>query len=122
MKRLSHGSSAARAAKRSSAIGARSMAIRVPHGPSRPATSWAWPPAPNVQSIAVSPAWGSVSSISSPASTGTWEAVISRSMPEALDDLVDLAGQRGVVVRPCGAVPHLQVVAHSGHHDLLAEL
>src|SRR4051812_10944489 len=122
MNLVSHGSSAASSAKCSSATGSRSMAISVPLGPIRPATGWAWPPAPNVQSIAVSPACGSVSSMSSPARTGTCDAVISRSMPEALDDLVDLTGQRGVVVRPRGAVPHLQVVPHSGHHDLLAKL
>src|SRR3954468_20606635 len=122
MKRLSHGRSAASSAKCSSATGSRSMAISVPLGPIRSATSWAWPPAPNVQSIAVSPACGSVGSMRSPARTGTCDAVISRSMPEALDDLVDLTGQRGVVVRPRGAVPHLQVVPHSGHDDLLAEL
>src|SRR4051795_11591689 len=122
MKRLSHGSSAASSAKCSSATGSRSMAISVPLGPMRSATSWAWPPAPNVQSIAVSPGRGSRSSISSPASTGTCDAVISRSMPKALDDVVDLAGERAVVARPGGTIPDLEVVADARDHDVLAEL
>src|SRR4051812_12725836 len=122
MNRVSHGSSAASSAKCSSATGSRSMAISVPLGPIRSATSCAWPPAPKVQSIAVSPDWGSVSSISSPASTGTCDAVISRSMAEALDDVVDLARERAVVARPGGAIPDLEVVADPGDHDVLAEL
>src|SRR4051794_32334885 len=122
MKRVSHVSSAARSSKRSCAMGSRSMAISVPSGPRRSATRRAWPPAPKVQSTAVSPRWGPRSSMSSPASTGTWEPVMSSRMAKALGDVVDVAGEVGVVGGPCLPVPDLEVVADAGHHDLLVEL
>ena len=45
-------------------------------GPRRSAISRAWPPPPNVQSIAVCPGRGSSRSISSPASTGMCVEVV----------------------------------------------
>src|SRR5271165_1415481 len=73
MKRIEQAVSSARAAKRSSASGSRSIATSVPDAPSRSATSRAWPPSPNVQSMAVCPGLGSSSSTSSRARTGVWE-------------------------------------------------
>src|SRR3954454_7668580 len=119
--RVSHASSAASSAKRSSAKGSRSIAISVPPGPIRSATNRAWPPAPNVQSTAVCPGCGSSTSMSSPARTGMWLAVISASMTQALGDLLDLAGEGGVEVRPRLAVPDLDVVAGADDDDVLAQ-
>ena len=53
MKRVAQATSAAKAAKCSSACGSRSMQISSPAAPIRSATRRAWPPAPNVQSIAI---------------------------------------------------------------------
>src|ERR671939_180088 len=121
MKRTRHGASSASAAKRSSAAGSRSTARRSPSGPSRPATSRAWPPPPNVQSTATSPGCGSSRSISSPARTGTWVAVMSTRMAKAGGDVGKLMRKRLVVVGPCGAVPDLEAVARARDDDLLAQ-
>src|SRR3954469_1062897 len=120
-KRVSHGTSRAKASKRSSAAGSRSMQMSVPLGPMRSATSRAWPPSPKVQSIAVSPGWGSSRSINSPASTGTWVRVMSRRMAKALRDLDDLAIQVLLVRLPAAAIPHLDVVEVADHDDLLLD-
>jgi hypothetical protein len=53
MKRVAQVSSCASSAKRSAAIGSRSMAISVPVAPIRSPSRRAWPPAPNVQSTTV---------------------------------------------------------------------
>src|SRR3954453_17703541 len=120
-KRVSHGTSREKASKRSSAAGSRSMQISVPSGPSRSATSRAWPPSPKVQSMAVSPGRGSSRSISSPAKTGTWVRVMSRRMAKALRDLDDLAIQLLLVRLPAGAVPDLDVVEVADHDDFLLD-
>src|SRR3954465_3221672 len=121
MKRVSHGTSRAKASKRSSAAGSRSMQMSVPVGPRRPATSRAWPPSPNVQSIAVSPGCGSSRSISSPARTGTWVRVMSRRMAKALRNPDDLAIERLLRLLPGVAVPDLDVVEVADHDDLLRD-
>src|SRR4051794_20158577 len=121
MKRVRQATSAASSAKRSSAAGSRSIAMSSPPGPSRSATSRAWPPPPNVQSTATSPGWGSRRSMSSPARTGTCVVDMSTSMAEGGGDVGELVGERGVVVGPCAAVPHLQAVAGAGDDDLLAQ-
>src|SRR4051794_34148402 len=121
MKRVSHATSRAKLSKRSSAAGSRSTQMRVPLGPIRSATRRAWPPSPNVQSMAVSPGRGSTRSISSPARTGTWVRVMSRRMAKALRDLHDLAIQLLLVRLPAGAVPHLDVVEVAHHHHVLLD-
>src|SRR4051812_556439 len=125
MKRVSHGSSAASSAKCLSATGSRSMAISVPSGPSRSATSRAWPPAPNVQSIAVSPAWGASTSTSSAARTGTWPSVCCRGMSSRMAkstrDVVHLGGQAIVEDLPGALVPDLQAVLGAHDHDVLLQ-
>src|SRR4051794_31180039 len=110
MKRVSQATSREKVSKRSSAAGSRSMQMSVPLGPIRSATSRAWPPSPNVQSIAVSPGRGSSRSISSPARTGTCVRVMSRRMAKALRDLDDLAIQLLLVRLPAAPIPHLDVV------------
>src|SRR5918996_4039923 len=120
-KRVSHATSAANSSKRRSAAGSRSMQTRVPVGPSRSATSRAWPPAPNVQSIAVSPAAGAVRSISSPARTGMWTRLMSRRIAKALGHLPDL-GVEGLLLRlPALLRPDLEMVPDPDHDDLLLD-
>src|SRR3954449_9223622 len=121
MKRVSHGTSRAKASKRSSAAGSRSMQMSVPLGPMRSATSRAWPPSPKVRSMAVSRGLGPSRAINSPARTGTWVRVMSRRMAKALRDLDDLAIQLLLVGLPAGAVPDLDVVEIAHHHDLLLD-
>src|SRR3954469_15032736 len=125
MKRVSHGSSAASSAKCSSATGSRSMAINVPSGPSRSATSRACPPAPNVQSTAVSPAWGAITSTSSAARTGTWPSALWRGMSsrmaKSVRDVVHLGGQAVVEDLPGALVPDLQAVFGAHDDDVLLQ-
>src|SRR4051812_6807229 len=120
-KRIAQGASLASSSKRSSAAGSRSMHTSVPSGPRRSATRRAWPPAPKVQSTAVSPAPGLVRSISSPARTGTCVRVMSRRIAKALRHLPDLRVEGVLLAVPALLAPHLEVVAHAHHHDLLAD-
>src|SRR4051794_2430868 len=121
MKRVSQATSREKVSKRSSAAGSRSMQMSVPSGPIRSATRRAWPPSPNVQSIATSPGRGSSRAISSPARTGTCARVMSRRMAKALRDLDDLAIQRLLILQPAAAVPDLDVVEVADHDDLLRD-
>src|ERR1700744_2693462 len=121
MKRVSHWTSAASAAKRSSASGSRSTPISVPAGPSLPAISRAWPPPPTVQSTAVSPGRGSTRSISSPARTGMCVFVMSRSVAKARCEVGDTGQDVLEVLGIAAAVPDLQALAGAGDHDLLAD-
>src|SRR4051794_9464637 len=98
------------------------MQISMPLGPMRSATRRAWPPAPNVQSTAISPGCGSRMSISSPASTGTCVRVMSRRMAKALRDLVHLRVEFGHLGFVAGTVPDLQVVDGADNHDVLADV
>src|ERR687893_1723228 len=118
-KRVSQATSRASSSKCSSASGSRSMQTSVPVGPIRSAIRRAWPPAPKVQSTTVSPAAGAVSSISSPARTGACARVMSRRIAKALRHLPDLRVQRVLLLLPALPRPHLEVVAHAHHNDLL---
>src|SRR5687768_8533198 len=120
-RRDSQGISAASSSKRDSTAGSRSMQISVPVGPSRSATSRACPPAPNVQSTAVSPDAGAVRSISSPASTGMCTRLMSRRIAKTLGHLLDLAVERLLLAPPALLAPDLEVVPHPDHHDLLLD-
>src|SRR5918992_2556960 len=117
-KRVSQATSAASSSKWRWAAGSRSMQTSVPPGPSRSATRRAWPPAPKVQSIAVSPAAGAVRSISSPASTGTCTRLMSRRIAKALRHLPDLGVEGLLLLLPALARPDLEVVPHADHHDV----
>src|ERR687896_819839 len=119
--RVWQGASRASSSKRSSAAGSRSMQTSVPVGPSRSATRRACPPAPKVQSTAVSPAAGAVRSISSPASTGTCVRVMSRRMAKALGHLPDLRVEGLLLALPALAAPYLEVVADPDHDDVLLD-
>src|SRR3954452_15050902 len=96
------------------------MYTSVPPARSRSATRRACPPAPKVQSTAVSPAAGCVRSISSPARTGTCVRVMSRRMAKALRHLPDLGVETLLLAKPLLAAADLEVVAHAHHHHLLA--
>src|SRR5688572_33003003 len=97
------------------------MQTSVPVGPRRSAIRRAWPPAPKVQSTAVSPGAGAVRSISSPASTGTWTRLMSRRMAKALRHLPDLGVECLLLLLPAPPRPDLEVVPHADHHDLLLD-
>src|SRR5918992_1585092 len=97
------------------------MHTSVPVGPSRSATRRAWPPAPKVQSTAVSPRAGDARSISSPASTGTWRRLMSRRIAKALRHLPDLGVECLLLLLPALPRPDLEVVPHADHHDLLVD-
>src|SRR5690242_14341297 len=120
MKRVAQGASLAKAAKRSSASGSRSMQTSSPEAPIRSATRRAWPPAPNVQSIAVWPGEGS--------STSTWMAVMSRSSVtgsrsgESPCHLGDSRLEAPLLLVPAGAVPHLDRVEVPDQHNIAREL
>src|SRR5215216_434277 len=119
--RVSHGAARASSSKRSSAAGSRSMQTSVPVEPSRSATRRACPPAPKVQSTAVSPAAGRVRSISSPASTGTWMCLMSRRMAKPFRHLPDLGVEGFLLSLPALLAPDLEVIAHPDHDDLLLD-
>src|SRR4051794_12069337 len=118
---VAHGTSAASSAKACSASGSRSMAISVPAGPRRSATSRAWPAAPSVQSMAIWPGCGSSASISSPASTGTCVRGMSSRMAKCFGQVTGPRGQVGVVCLPGGAGPELEAVAGAGDDDLAVD-
>src|ERR671915_1230683 len=120
-KRVSQATSRASSSKRTSAAGSRSMHTSVPVGPMRSATRRAWPPAPNVQSIAVSPGTGWVRSISSPARTGTCTRLMSRRIAKALGHLPDLGVECLLLLLPALPRPDLEVVPNADHHDLLLD-
>src|SRR5688572_29333686 len=94
------------------------MQTSVPVGPRRSAIRRAWPPAPKVQSTAVSPGAGAVRSINSPASTGTWVRLMSRRIAKALGHLPDLRIQRLLLRPPPAPPPYLEMVTHAHHHHL----
>src|SRR3954469_17031978 len=120
-KRVSHATSAASSSKRASAAGSRSMQTSVPVDPIRSAIRRAWPPAPKVQSTAVSPLAGAVRSISSPASTGTWTGLMSRRIAKTLRHLPDF-GVEGLLHRaPALRSPDLEVVPHPDHDHFLLD-
>src|ERR1700722_5382817 len=121
MNRVSHGTSAARAWNRSSAIGSRSTPMRIPAGPIRSAIRRACPPPPTVQSTAISPGRGSTRSISSPASTGIWVVVMSRSVAKARSKVGDTGEDLFKVLAIADAVPDLEALSGAGDHDLLLE-
>src|SRR5689334_22427177 len=148
-KRAEPENSPASRSKPSCASGSRSIAISVPADPRRAAMRPAWPPSPNVQSIAVCPGRGASSSTSSGARTGTWEAappaasragrpatpprrsrrgedprrerVISSSVIEARRDLLHFAEQLRRVLGPAVPAPELQTGPGADDDDVLLD-
>src|SRR5947209_3279963 len=121
MNRVWHATSAASSAKRSSAMGSRSMQISMPAGPMRSATRRAWPPAPRVQSIATSPGSGSTRSISSPARTGVCVWVMSSSVAKARCDVGHVVENLRLVGGVRAAIEDLEAFAGAGDHDVAVE-
>ena len=90
-------------------------------GPIRSATRRAWPPAPKVQSTAISPGRGRGEVDQLAGQDGYVRAVMSRRMAKALRHLLDLRVE-GLLLRPAsGPRPDLEVVPHADHDDLLLD-
>src|SRR4051812_16291436 len=98
--------------------GSRSTAIRRPCPCSSPASSAAWPPAPNVASTTVSPGCTSSSSRTSSPRTGTWSVV---SGCKAFGNMLRAPFDGLQLLAPRGAVPDLEVVVDAGDDDLARE-
>src|SRR5215467_8926854 len=101
------------------AVGSRSIAISFPWLRRSAARIVAWPPAPNVASITVSPGRTARHSRTSSARTGTWSASLGcKTFGNILSTPFDL----GELTLPGGAVPDLEVVVDAGNYDIAAEL
>src|SRR5688500_948368 len=87
--------------------------------PRRSAASMrACPPAPNVASTTVSPGRTARSSRTSAAKTGTWSVLL---CCKAFGNKLHTPFDVFQVLAPGGAVPDLDVVAHTGDDDLAAQ-
>src|SRR5215467_5294913 len=101
------------------AVGSRSIAISFPLPRRSAARSVAWPPAPKVASMTVSPGPTARHSRTSSARTGTWSASLGcKTFGNILSTPFDL----GELALPGGAVPDLEAVVDPGHDDVAAEL
>src|SRR5439155_11380497 len=97
--------------------GSRSIAISFPSPRRRAASIDPWPPAPNVQSITVSPGCGSRAASTSSARTGTWSVSVGKTLGNILRAPFDLVQVRA----PLRAVPDLEVVVDARHGHLPAD-
>src|SRR5215831_10853940 len=101
------------------AVGSRSIAISLPLPRRSAARSAAWPPAPKVASMTVSPGRTARAARTSSARTGTWSASLGcKTFGNILSTPFDL----GELALPGGAVPDLEVVVDPGDDDVAAEL
>src|SRR5438067_901610 len=101
------------------AVGSRSIAISFPLPRRSAASSAAWPPAPKVASITVSPGSTARQARTSSARTGTWSASLGcKTFGNILSTPFDL----GELALPGRAVPDLEVVVDPGDDDVAAEL
>src|SRR5881275_2921653 len=101
------------------AVGSRSIAISFPLPHRSAASSAAWPPAPKVASMTVSPGSTARQDRTSSARTGTWSASLGcKTFGNILSTPFDL----GELALPGGAVPDLEVVVDPGDDDVAAEL
>src|SRR5213592_1269264 len=101
------------------AVGSRSIAISFPLPRRSAASSAAWPPAPKVASMTVSPGCMARLARTSSARTGTWSASLGcKTFGNILSTPFDL----GELAPPGGAVPDLEVVVDAGDDDVAAEL
>src|SRR5258708_5779933 len=94
------------------------MAISFPSPFRRRASRSAWPPAPKVQSITVSPGRGSRFVTTSSARTGTWSASVGKTLGNIFRSpfIVRLPGAPG------SPIPDLQVIPSSEHRHVALEL
>src|SRR5262245_15367422 len=95
-------------------VGSRSIAISLPSPRSRAVSKEAWPPAPNVQSMIVSPGFGARAASTSSARTGTWSVSVGNALGNMSSAPFDLS-EMLVPLRP---VPDLEVVMDAGDGDL----
>src|SRR3954453_3076383 len=101
------------------AVGSRSIAISFPLPRRSAASSEAWPPAPKVAWMTVSPGSTAREVRTSSARTGTWSASLGcKTFGNILSPPFDL----GELALPGGAVPDLEVVVDPGDDDVAAEL
>src|SRR5438067_4942827 len=101
------------------AVGSRSIAISFPLPRRSAASSAAWPPAPKVASMTVSPGPTARLCRTSSARTGTWSASLGcKTFGNILSTPFDL----GELALPGGAVPDLEAVVDPGDDDVAAEL
>src|SRR5438876_7953440 len=101
------------------AVGSRSIAISFPLPRRSAASSAAWPPAPKVASMTVSPGCTASDARTSSARTGTWSASLGcKTFGNILSTPFDL----GELALPGGAVPDLEAVVDPGDDDVAAEL
>src|SRR5437588_11570425 len=97
------------------AAGSRSIAISLPSPRKSAANSSAWPPAPKVPSITVSPASTARSSRTSSARTGIWSVAFGcKAFGNMLRPPFDFLDLR----LPRRSIPDLEVVVDAGDHDL----
>src|SRR6201993_4062702 len=101
------------------AVGSRSIAISFPLPRRSAVRIAAWPPAPKVASMTVSPGSTAREARTSSARTGTWSASLGcKTFGNILSTPFDL----GELALPGGAVPDLEVVVDPGDDDIAAEL
>src|SRR5439155_20493451 len=101
------------------AVGSRSIAISFPLPRRSAASSAAWPPAPKVASMTVSPGATARQARTSSARTGTWSASLGcKTFGNSLSTPFDL----GELALPGCAIPDLEVVVDPGDDDVAAEL
>src|SRR5213592_3387874 len=101
------------------AVGSRSIAISFPLPRRSAASRAAWPPAPKVASMTVSPGCMARQARTSSARTGTWSASLGcKTFGNILSTPFDL----GELAPPGGAVPDLEVVVDARDDDVAAEL
>src|SRR4051794_24887547 len=98
-------------------LGSRSIAISLPWPCSRSASRPEWPPAPNVQSITVSPGRSARTARTSSARTGTWSVSIGKTLGNIFCGPFPCLQLLG----PRGAIPDLEVVADAGDRDLASD-
>src|SRR5438093_13709876 len=101
------------------ANGSRSIAISFPRPSRSAASSDAWPPAPKVASITVSPGCTARSSRTSAARTGTWSVAL---VCKAFGNILRAPFDFGQLFAPGGAVPDLEPVVDSRDDDFSAQL
>src|SRR5438034_109483 len=112
----------ARFAKRSKyarAPGSRSIAISLPRPWSDAASSAAWPPAPKVASMTVSPGSTARSSCTSSARTGMWSVAL---RCKTFGNILSTPFHFCQLFAPSGAIPDLEPVVDTRYDDLLAQL
>src|SRR5256885_15013489 len=82
------------------------------------ASSAAWPPAPKVASMTVSPGWTASSRRTSSARTGTWSVALGC---KTFGNMLCISHDLLQLIAPGGAIPDLEPVTHAGDNHIAAE-